>query len=77
MKKKFVLGLVILLFSACSTGKPTTVGDDRTVEGCIPSAGYVWCERTGQCERPWELAKEHDFENSQEAFERFCGSDGK
>ena len=47
-------------------------GDDRDEHGCIRSAGYRWCERTGRCERPWLLAKEKGFENSAEAFEAYC-----
>ena len=48
-------------------------GSDRDSHGCIPSAGYSWCARTNQCERPWELAKANGFENTREAFEKFCG----
>ena len=47
-------------------------GADRDEHGCIGSAGYQWCERTGECERAWELAKEYGFENTQEAFDQFC-----
>ena len=31
------------------------VGSEVDVHGCIPSAGYVYCEAEGQCIRPWEL----------------------
>lgn len=47
-------------------------GSDRDTHGCIPSAGYLWCERTRQCERPWELARERHFELSESAFANFC-----
>jgi len=47
-------------------------GGDRDEFGCIRSAGYRWCEKTGQCERPWLLAKEKGFENTPEAFETYC-----
>ncbi len=30
------------------------VGNDRDEHGCIPSAGYVWCESKQKCIRPWE-----------------------
>ena len=33
---------------------PHIVGGDRDEHGCIPSAGYVWCEKLGKCIRPWE-----------------------
>ncbi|HHX4057105.1 hypothetical protein JAO10_18425 [Burkholderia contaminans] len=47
-------------------------GSDRDSHGCIPSAGYSWCEQTQQCERPWELAKQKGFANSPLAYEQFC-----
>jgi hypothetical protein len=55
-----------------SAAKPVALGSDRDSHGCIPSAGYTWCEQTSQCERPWELAKEKGFENSAENFHAFC-----
>jgi hypothetical protein len=30
------------------------VGNDTDEHGCIPSAGYVWCEELQECIRPWE-----------------------
>jgi len=47
-------------------------GSDRDAHGCIGSAGYVWCEQTGQCERPWELARDRQLESTPEAFDAFC-----
>ncbi|NDV75302.1 hypothetical protein [Burkholderia cenocepacia] len=55
---------------------PPRVGGDRDAHGCIGSAGYAWCERTQQCERPWELAKAQGFANSPQAYEQFCRSGG-
>jgi hypothetical protein len=52
-------------------------GSDRDPHGCIPSAGYVWCATTNQCERPWELANKHDFDNSEESFNKFCANPSK
>ena len=59
-----------------STDAPrrTAPGSDRDAHGCIPSAGYAWCNKTQRCERPWELAREHGFATSRGAFERFCGN---
>jgi predicted amidohydrolase YtcJ len=48
------------------------VGSDRDDNGCIPSAGYRWCVQLEQCVRPWELATEHEFENTPEQFSAFC-----
>ena len=54
------------------TGDSRRPGSDRDEHGCIGSAGYQWCERTTQCERPWELAEQEGFENSHEAFKAWC-----
>jgi putative hemolysin len=32
----------------------TLVGNDRDAHGCIPSAGYSWCDAKQKCIRPWE-----------------------
>jgi hypothetical protein len=32
------------------------VGNDRDAHGCIPSAGYSWCEQKQKCLRPFEEA---------------------
>ncbi len=52
--------------------KVKSVGGDKDVQGCIGSAGYKWCAKTGKCERPWELAKKEKFEKSEAAFDAFC-----
>jgi len=33
---------------------PKPPGSDRDAHGCIPSAGYTWCEEKQKCLRPWE-----------------------
>ncbi len=79
--KAFVISISVLLSSlfmaSCSqessSQNMTMPGSDRDAHGCIASAGYSWCQRTEQCERPWELAELKDFENTQQAFEAFCG----
>lgn len=52
---------------------PPVVGGDVDEHGCRPSAGYIWCEKTASCERPWELAQSQGFENTPEGFREFCG----
>ncbi len=43
-----------------ATGQNATVnntpppGSDRDAHGCIPSAGYTWCDASQKCIRPWE-----------------------
>lgn len=60
--------------AASSSPLPRTplVGSDRDAHGCIGSAGYSWCERTQQCERPWKLAAANAFELSKASFDKFC-----
>jgi membrane-bound inhibitor of C-type lysozyme len=43
-------------FHANTTATGTIVGSDRDAHGCIPSAGYSWCEAKQKCLRPWEEA---------------------
>lgn len=82
--------LISSLVAACASAPPEPVsssvaepsstpvmpGGDRDSHGCIPSAGYAWCERTSQCERPWELAGKLGFENSLQNFQAFCTGSG-
>lgn len=57
LKTGFVLMLLVL--SGCALYPPKEqnvgrVGAQRDVNGCIPSAGYVWCPEKKSCIRPWE-----------------------
>ena len=64
--------------SAVAPGPSTgikVVGTDRDAHGCIASAGYRWCAAAGECERPWELAKEKGLPATPEAFDRYCEND--
>ncbi|WP_444942207.1 hypothetical protein ACJJI3_09025 [Microbulbifer sp. ZKSA004] len=55
--------------------KPTTpVGSDKDAHGCINSAGYLWCSKTKECERPWELAEKAGFANTPSNFDEYCGN---
>jgi len=55
--------------------QPGRVGADADAHGCRASAGYRWCARTAQCERPWELAEAEGFEASEAGFTQFCAQD--
>ncbi len=75
IKQISALFFVVLIFTGCATKKSDhnqTVGSDKDVHGCIGSAGYTWCDRTKKCERPWELADQVGFENTEEAFLEYC-----
>lgn len=79
MKKSSVLHIVLVAcLSGCSFSDGVTsdddnlLGSDREIHGCIGSAGYAWCDRSSQCERPWELAESEGFENNSEQFDAYC-----
>lgn len=66
--------LPLLLLQGCQEDTPTKtlVGADRDAHGCIPSAGYSWCEQQQQCVRPWELKKTDDQQSVEENFHAQC-----
>ena len=67
-----LLAIVLVGCGAEPVAQPELVGGDRDKEGCIGSAGYEWCEATGKCERPWELAEQEGFGTTPEGFNAFC-----
>ena len=89
--KKYHIAIIFValgLFAGCSeqTSKEATtnaaeeqmlVGGDTDKHGCKAAAGYAWCSKTNQCERPWELAKSQQFDNTPEGFTAFCANDTK
>lgn len=92
MKLRPIPIFVAIGLAACAAHKPPTEastpavapaaapampGSDRDAHGCIASAGYRWCESAGKCARSWELAKEKNFDNSEEAFARYCKNPAK
>ncbi|NYZ77098.1 hypothetical protein H0O02_02160 [Candidatus Micrarchaeota archaeon] len=55
MKTRIILLLLVgglFLFFGCAQQGPP--GSDRDGHGCIPSAGYSWCEAKQKCIRSWE-----------------------
>ena len=64
MKIVLTLGIFVLcvaIFSGCDWFKGSSqsnngqmVGNDKDAHGCIPSAGYTWCEAKQKCLRVWE-----------------------
>jgi len=68
----FLAGFAVLDAPAKAQEGQRMPGSDRDRHGCIGSAGYSWCRYTGQCERPWVLAKERGFANELQSFKRFC-----
>lgn len=72
MKRAMTLLAIFLMASCQKAETEKLVGADKDSHGCIGSAGYLWCSKENQCTRPWELAKDKQFENSQEAFRKYC-----
>ena len=64
----------LLLLAGCNEPAEKVVGGDEDEHGCKSSAGYSWCAKTNQCERPWELAEREKFDNTPQAFDDFCAS---
>lgn len=75
MKRAGLVSLVLMAsLAGCSSNDPSVIGGYNGEYSCNQSAGYLWCEKTQECERPWELAAEVDFANTQANFENYCGS---
>ncbi len=82
MKTAFLPVLLMLAMGGCAQPEPApardpttaapVVGGDRDEHGCIGSAGYQWCQRSGRCERPWELAQAQGLANTAEAIDAWC-----
>jgi hypothetical protein len=73
LQTTILIGLVACVSdSPEKTAERNATGSDRDEYGCIGSAGYSWCKRTNQCERPWKIAEQNGFENSSEGFQEYC-----
>lgn len=44
--------LIVVFIVGCDTEKP--IGGERDEHGCLPTAGYTWCEAKQKCLRTWE-----------------------
>lgn len=85
MNRLLILLMVLTALMSCTVGDPkdpdfdldtSMTGTDQDMHGCIASAGFLWCAKTGECERPNELAKAQSFENNEEAFNQYCAVEG-
>ncbi|MDX2320419.1 MAG: hypothetical protein QNK26_07450 [Moritella sp.] len=72
MRIKIFIPLLLLGMTACSATQPEPIGSDRDVHGCLPAAGYLWCERTQTCERSWELADAAKIEHDEAEVKAYC-----
>ncbi|MFT7684323.1 MAG: hypothetical protein ACI935_003851 [Moritella dasanensis] len=72
MRMKLLTPLLCLGITACSATPPDPIGGVRDPHGCLPAAGYLWCERTQSCERSWELADAVHIEHTEEEVKSYC-----
>lgn len=72
MALKFLIALLATMLTACSNSESEPVGGDRDIRGCLPSAGYLWCERTQTCERSWELTDASGIPHSKAEVKAYC-----
>ncbi len=72
MRMKRFIPLLLLGMTACSSPTPERVGGDRDEYGCLPAAGYLWCERSQTCERSWELADAAGIEHNVDEVKAYC-----
>lgn len=66
---RLMMPIMMICLVGCTYPMP---GSARDEHGCLGSAGYLWCARTQQCERPWELAKKVDSAYINNHFEEYC-----
>lgn len=65
MNRIIVLISIALIFAAgCTQEEP--IGGETDEHGCLPAAGYTWCEAKEKCLREWEEPCEENL-NAEEA----------
>ncbi len=57
--RKAILLILIMVFSivgisGCIDGADKSIGGETDEHGCLPTAGYTWCETKQKCLRIWE-----------------------
>jgi len=72
MRIKILTPLLLASITGCSSTVPEIIGGDSDEHGCLPAAGYLWCERTQTCERSWELANAAKIEHSEAEVKTYC-----
>ena len=70
--------LLLTFLTACASKDPVPLSHEELAaasmdaHGCNRTAGLAWCSSTNQCENPWELSREEEFQNTPEAFDKYC-----
>ena len=71
-KSTAIILISALFFIGCA--KCPRVAQKTDGHECQWIDGYTWCAKLKECKRPWELAEKEGFENSYEAFDKYCGN---
>jgi hypothetical protein len=77
LRTSLLLAAILPILAGCQgTGREEAepIGGQRDAKGCLPAAGYTWCERERSCVRPWELAEKAGFPDNAEGFRAYCES---
>ncbi len=70
--------LLLTFLTACASKEPAPLSGEELAaanmdaQGCNRTAGLNWCTSTNQCESPWELSREEEFQATPEGFDEFC-----
>ena len=74
-KRILSISIALMFLNACTkeVTPQTLAGSDKDTHECIGSAGYLWCAKENVCVRPWELAKDKGFENTEGDVKKYCG----
>jgi len=70
--------LLLTFLTACASKEPAPVSGEELAaanmdaHGCNRTAGLNWCTSTNQCESPWELSREEEFQATPEGFDQYC-----
>ena len=85
-RTNLIIASALILFLAACTPEPI-IGGDKDSHGCLPSAGYSWCEAKQKCLRVWEencTASIADFSACaaagnpvMESYPRRCSANGQ
>jgi len=54
MKKYIICALILITIFVIGCNKEKPIGGERDEHGCLPTAGYTWCESKQKCLRTWE-----------------------
>ena len=70
--------LLLTFLTACASKEPVPMSQEELAaanmdaHSCNRTAGLTWCSSTNQCESPWELSREEEFQATPEAFDEYC-----